>query len=654
MNIHDDSILIKAYNRLLVDIRDKSEVPLGVPDDITCEWLLKEAPLLDKWLLRWLEHEESNYQALVDKCLQSEPESSVFDDLATVIDAFKCAFPEWLEPLVDEFLFNLRFPDYDRASKCVGWLRQLFLFCYKAEYAPTTQQIDEAQTGFIECDDGCAVWGEAFTSCYPSPLFRHTRDIIGRVIGQIDWKALDCSHGPGSVYPPSLPREKSKFLVIYDTIQSLYPFDQYFCGLPGYTEDHLRYELSGKVAEHSSIEAKLVCVPKDSRGPRLICVHPKEAVWIQQGQRRLLENAVSRSKAARRGINFSDQSVNGNLALAASASRDYVTLDLREASDRLSCELVSYLFGWAYQFLACSRASHVKLIDGRVRFLRKYAPMGNATVFPVQSIIFWALVRAGIKCHYGENCNDVYVFGDDIIYPSKYHEGALQALIRAGLVPNSSKTFVKGFFRESCGVDAYRGKDVTPLRMKAWNVATVSGLVAICDLAKRLRLAGYEETASCLYAHASRRVGRLSLNNNPKAQGVYEYVDYDFGKLHMYEDLRFNRSLQKWEAPSLLVQATVDRMPKSSWWNLQDSLLRLRELYKHGDRSTVESFLSKESLDYITRHRHLCRVFGIPYKPEEALRDAGCSDRGLEYTVPYRARLKHGWTEIRQDFPQVV
>jgi hypothetical protein len=31
------------------------------------------------------------------------------------------------------------------------------------------------------------------------------------------------------------------------------------------------------------IEAKLIAVPKDSRGPRLICVHPAESIWIQQG-----------------------------------------------------------------------------------------------------------------------------------------------------------------------------------------------------------------------------------------------------------------------------------------------------------------------------------------------------------------------------------
>jgi len=153
-------------------------------------------------------------------------------------------------------------------------------------------------------------------------------------------------------------------------------------------------------------------------------VHPAESIWIQQGQRQLLESRIESHPLTKGKIAFTDQTVNGKLALSSSKTREFCTLDLREASDRISCSLVKALFGpHTYEWMSCSRATHVKLLDGRVIELKKWAPMGNALCFPVESLVFFSLVVAGIRSHYGENCNDVYVFGDDIIFPSKYHNG---------------------------------------------------------------------------------------------------------------------------------------------------------------------------------------------------------------------------------------
>lgn len=675
------SMIIKAYHRLLADIRIISGVPLGVPDNITDEWVLIEGPKLDKQLLNVIERIGPNLfrKTVLDNTALSESTDEFLFDFENQDGTFdRCELgpvPKWLTPLFFE-LFNKSW-----TPRMFGYIRQLLLFCYKAEHEPTKQQIDEAQKSFIDCDDGCEIWNTAFKSRTPDPLFRVTRNIIGRIIGQIDWTKIVPKHGPGSVFPGSLPCDKSKFVTIYEGIQELYPFDSYFCGLPSFWADHIWHEKNGQLREESQITAKLVAVPKDSRGPRLICVHPKESIWIQQGQRMLIEDAISTNVLTRGKINFSDQNVNGSLALESSRSRENVTLDLKEASDRISKDLVDYLFGWSAKYLNCSRASHVRLLDGRVVLLRKFAPMGNALCFPVQSLVFWALVRAGIQCRYGKVCNDVYVFGDDIIYPANYHEGAQNALVRAGLVPNASKTFRMGFFRESCGVDAYYGTNVTPLRMRSSNVITVSDAVATCDLAKRLRIAGYEGTASCLYVEVSKKFGVLSLNNNIHSQGIFEYVDYDFGKLLRYGDLRFNRSLHRWEARNLLVTATISKLRKDAWWHLQDSLLRLMALYgedynmwwyktslvlsndrpasmKRKFRRSLEEWGHAISSDGIAMNLEPALTPGdltsqeersIPEKwvvVEIPLPFCGYSERGLEYTVPYRARLKLGWTPI--------
>lgn len=569
-NIHE--CVLNIFRCLLADVRELSKVPLGSPDDMTYDWVLKEGPKLDKELLQWIEGA---------------------GELP--------AFPEWIKPLSDAFVSSMD-------PKILGWLRQLLLFCYKIEQEPTNEQLQNAQKAFEDTDECIDIWNQYFTETDNSVLFSSARQIMGRIIYGINWSEILPSHGPGAVYPPSLPSKKSKFSTYYPTIVEKYPFDYNFLAMPSFWVSEL-VEKDECFLEASDIVARLVAVPKDSRGPRLICVHPKEAIWVQQGCRRLLEQAITSPRAETFGkINFQDQSVNGALALSSSMSREYVTLDLKEASDRMSCELVKYLFGaYAYSWISCSRAVKVRLLDNRVIKLRKWAPMGNALCFPVQSLVFYSLVRAGIRCRYGVNCTDVYVFGDDIIFPSKFYDGVISALVRSGLVPNRSKTFMSGFFRESCGVDAFKGFDVTPHRLRRIDASSVSGSTSLCTLAKAMRIDGYFLASDAIYRYVSRYHGPLHISNNLWCQGIHRYENVDFAALlQMEPSIRFNRRFQKWESACLLVGGAVCRIPVGAWWHLQDSLLRLE-------------------------HRA----------------PGAISDRGLEYAVPHRVRSKRGWTDVQ-------
>jgi hypothetical protein len=562
--------VLHAYKCLLADICELSNTPLGAPDDITYEWVLKEAPKLDKQLLCYIEGSGTL------------PE-----------------FPEWLQPLWSQFASTLD-------ANFLRWIRQLLLFCYKIEIEPTHEQLQTAQEAFEGTDRDLAAWDTRNSTQCDQVIQTTARQIIGRIICAINWKEVLPSHGPGAVYPPAKPSAKSAFYTVYRAIDPMYPYCEYFCGLPNYW-DSIAVLGDKYIGESSEIVARLVAVPKDSRGPRLICVHPKEAIWIQQGCRRLLERAITSPKSQAHGrINFSDQKVNGRLALESSRSREFCTLDLKEASDRISCELVRSLFGdYAYSWLSCSRATSVRLLDDRVMPLRKWAPMGNALCFPVQSLLFYSIVRSGIRCHYGENCNEVYVFGDDIIFPVKYYDGALNALIRSGLVPNVTKTFRHGFFRESCGVDAYCGKDVTPHRLKKIDVDSVSGAMSVCTLAKALRVDGYRLTSDYLYRSVSKCHGRLPLSNNHNTQGLHRYEDVGLDVLLKYEPtVRFNRKIHRWETKVLLAGGLQEKVHIGDWYHLQDSLLRLARL-----------------------------------GPTDV------TDRGLEYAVPHRMRLQRGWTE---------
>jgi hypothetical protein len=574
------NMILNTYSRLLADISRQTGIHLDPPSDLDVNWVLIEAPKLDKQVLR---------------CIESN-----WDQIPT--------FPSWLNPLWEAFIAN---KSDAGILKCI---RILLVFCYKAEHAPSQEQISEAQKAFEETNLYCRVWAEHFErSGSPDAMFREARRLVGLVIQRADFiNNLIPSHGPGAVFPSHSPSDKSKF-TINTQINEYYPYDSNFNMVHNLGYSDL---VSPPSCPHSEVVCKMVAVPKDSRGPRLICVHPKEAVWIQQGQRHVLERAIQRSPLTSKYINFDDQRINGDLALSSSLTREYTTIDMKEASDRISLELVRFLFGFVSKLFESTRATHVKLLDGSVSKLQMFAPMGNALTFPVESIVFWSLVRAGISTRYGQNCNDVYVFGDDIIVPSKFYDGAISGLIRAGLVPNESKTFRKGFFRESCGVDAYLGKDVTPYRLKIGGITSYPDAESACDLAKRLRIAGFCDTSAYIYSCVSRFVGaRLSLTNNPDCQGIIEYTEYDFGTLLRFEPRVFYDSeFQLWCVPYRKLTRPNVVIKHHAWWHVQDSLLSL-------ERKSQGWRLSK---------------YGSPQY----------SERGLEYPSPRGERLIRGVSNL--------
>lgn len=564
------TMLLETYRYLLADVVEKTGIPLGAPEDLTHEWVLKEGPKLDKQLLAYLE----DYRA-------ERPN-----------------FPEWLLPLWEAFIVN-------DDVMCLKGLRQLLVFCYKAEFEPTGEQSAEAVKLFVDTDSNIDHFDAYFKYARKDHLFTVARRLVRLITHKIDWSKLTPSHGPGAVFPPRKPWKKSMFTSIYPKLHQRYPLDAYFHGLPSFWWETL-VENDYRFVEHAEILCNLVLVPKDSRGPRCISVHPSEAIWIQQGQRRLLERAILDNPLTHGKINFHDQSVNGRLALESSLTKEFVTLDLKEASDRISIELVKHIFhDDAWPFLDSTRADSVKLPDGRVHKLRKFAPMGNCLTFPLQSLLFWAIVRASIKCEYGLDCTDIYVFGDDIIYPSKFHTVVLRALVRSGLVPNIAKTFVLGSFRESCGVDAYKGFDITPYRMKVAGITSYSDAVSLCDLAKRLRLGGYQHCSSFIYSRVRRAFGKLHLCNDPDTQGIFEYVS-DARTVLLYEPtVRFDREVQQWMSKVILLKPAQAVLDKHDWYHVQDSLVRLET----------------SPLEY--------------------------SDRGTEYPIPYRERLGYGWTNLK-------
>lgn len=205
-------------------------------------------------------------------------------------------------------------------------------------------------------------------------------------------------------------------------------------------------------------DGKLDFVPKNAKTYRAVVAEPVLNGLIQLA----LGDHMTRRLAAF-GVDLRDQTRNQRLALEGSFTGALATLDLSSASDTISKELVFHLLPleWA-TLLARARTGHV-LRKGTRLTLEKFSSMGNGFTFPLESLIFWALTRA--CCTAGD---EVSVYGDDIICPSRVYHDVVEVLKVCGFTVNEKKSFHNGPFRESCGRDYYRGIDIRPYYQKDW------------------------------------------------------------------------------------------------------------------------------------------------------------------------------------------
>jgi len=509
------------------------------------QWCLNEAPKLEKYILDCIE-------------LGRKPELD--------------AFPDGLRRLAAASVVD---------AEQLRYLRQLLLFSYKAEVTHDIKTTEKAFENFLEVNTATGKFGAGLSRSSPR-LLDSARRQVQSVIYRFRESVFKPSHGPGAV-----TTSKETWRHRYQTIESIYPYSDIF--FLSQNREHIA-DLDD-MDWPDNIEAKVIAVPKDTRGPRLICVHPAEAIWVQQALRRELERAICLPRSAKGPwphghIFFDDQSVNGQIALLSSKSRRYATIDMKDASDRISESLVQILFGRKYRYFGCCRAQKFRIPKFRtLKDLRgdiySYAPMGNATTFPVQSLVFWAICVASLQRQGFHQPGAVFVFGDDIIVPSECAEVVVDDLESFGLLANRTKSFWRGAFRESCGVDAFNGIDVTPVRWKTTlDAEHATGIESLSDIAMRLRIAGYEEAARSAYAIIGTRLAvlshgkaRLSLTNNPHHGGIAEYVTRES---QVWRDAFWHRDYQWFCSPVWrLLEKQHKRVPLSGWNHVLESVCSL-------------------------------------------------------------------------------
>lgn len=362
----------------------------------------------------------------------------------------------------------------------VFYVRQVCRMFKKINMECTESRKLEALAGYGECD---AEVGKAVKDA-TYRIFAHvSRIVCADVLGGYGYQQVMPRHGPGAVLEKgTTPNSKYKLKTWTSRLEPVLPSSDFLLanyswrGEPGLGFDEFDSLLS--VKEEPAV--KVTTVPKTMKGPRVIAIEPTHMQFAQQGIAGWLVSRIETCDTTRGHVNFSSQEINAGLALRHSRDRGLCTIDLSEASDRVSIALVGTLLAvhpWFRKTVFACRSQKALLPNGVTMRLRKFASMGSALCFPVESLVFYCLVVASLHQQAGIRVTpksirslgkDVYIYGDDILAPAARTEGVIEFLEAVGLKVNRAKTFFRGNFRESCGMDAFNGYRVTPVYVREY------------------------------------------------------------------------------------------------------------------------------------------------------------------------------------------
>jgi hypothetical protein len=453
-------------------------------------------------------------------------DKALVEGFLTIPTAFKKAkgkaYPAFMQVLLGMVFDREGFVKTDPSVTAVRDLRQVCYLCYKYEETYEEKTISIFLENFKDVDSSLG-WDPDFTGYSFETqevilsILNVARKLLHDVLQDFDGNdIIEPRHGPGAVATGEKNWEKMNFARKYDCIHQVYPYYKFFFANA--------MDLAASVKKYKSLEqlpsgiAKVVLVPKDSRGPRLISMEPLEFQWIQQGLSRTLVKFIENHELTRGHVNFTDQEINRKLALRGSVSGDIVTLDMKEASDRVSLWLVRELFRDTpiLAHLEGTRTEATELPTQEILLMRKFAPMGSALCFPVESLVHWSLAVATLNVVDRKSMKyarkSVYVYGDDIVIKGKNHMSLFDTFPYFKLKFNKDKCCTTGIFRESCGMDAVLGESVSIMKIKKPLPSSpydAEGMVSYLETCNRLGSDGYAASSLHVGKYLLKVYGRI-------------------------------------------------------------------------------------------------------------------------------------------------
>ncbi|DAD51525.1 TPA_asm: RNA-directed RNA polymerase [ssRNA phage Zoerhiza.2_23] len=400
-------------------------------------------------------------------------------------------------------------------------IRQLSLLFGKILLDCEPRREAAAFTEFIECEQEVREYQDK-----PEfPQFRRIRTLLfGSAFSKMDYSIymgeLTPKHGPGATADSLYGNQKYHQTEWPLRLEPYFPYGEMV--LPNWSW----WEQLGQVDFlEPGLErpVKVISVPKTMKTPRIIAVEPTAMQYAQQAVLRCFRDAI-RGTILDSFIGLDDQTPNQRMARQGSLNGDLATLDLSEASDRVSSVCVSNLLSdhrHLHDAVFACRSTRAQLPGGEVISLAKFASMGSALCFPMEAAVFLTAIFVGIEQDLGRPLTRrdiesyvgrVRVFGDDIIVPVDHVRSVIANLEYFGLKVNTNKSFWNGKFRESCGREYYGGTDVSLVRVRRVlpsSRKSVQEIISTVSLRNQLFLAGFELTVDLLDRRVSRVLGHF-------------------------------------------------------------------------------------------------------------------------------------------------
>jgi len=395
-------------------------------------------------------------------------------------------------------------------------VRQLTLIFSKILLPCTPEREAKAMRDYVQCDKEVG----DIESCMPhsdvSEFGRMAQLLFGDLFSCLDRKIWNeeivPKHGPGAVAERLTSNGKyssqywtARLEKVFHVGDFLYPNARF---VSEYEEDGVRFLEPGE-----ELPSRVISVPKTQKTPRIIAIEPSTVQYVQQGILEALTEKIH-SSYLNELIGTLDQTPNQELAREGSLRRDLATLDLSEASDRVSSKLVWELMRnhpLSQEAVFACRSQRASVPGQGVIPLNKFASMGSALCFPFEAMVFLTIILLGIEKELGHQFTSkrdiipfigrVRVYGDDLIVPVEYVHTVVDYLERFGARVGLSKSFWNGSFRESCGKEYYAGHDVSIVKVRHLLPSRrqqVDEVVSLVSLRNQMYFAGNWETAKWL------------------------------------------------------------------------------------------------------------------------------------------------------------
>jgi hypothetical protein len=248
----------------------------------------------------------------------------------------------------------------------------------------------------------------------------------------------------------------------------------------------------------SDLSIRMVDVPKDTKTRRIIGIEPVKRQFVQQG----VSHALRHTQYFRKYIDLHNQHTHANFA----CGDELVTIDLKDASDRIPLSLLDYLLpaDWAHLIRATSTGNATLPCGDGIR-LGMVATMGCGFCFEVETLLFHlvaGLISSSCTLTLANSLRSCRVYGDDLILNAQWVPAWSHFCNQAGWIMSDKKTMLTPKFKETVGfwiVDGKPRQRFLPQLAGTSSSLTLSVNDKLC-LASRAMLAGYGHLTSAIVA----------------------------------------------------------------------------------------------------------------------------------------------------------